>query len=124
MRIRIAWDGGEVFGTLNDTETARQVAAALPCVSLANTWGDEVYFEVPVEAKMEDGACQVVPHGTICFWVQGDSVAIPFGPTPISEGNECRLVTNANIIGKVEGDATLLGTVNAGDAIRIEVAGG
>src|SRR5258708_6164782 len=104
MRIRISWESGEAFGTLNDTPTAKKLLKVLPSSSAANTWGDEVYFSVPVRAELEADASEVVPAGTICFWVQGQSLAIPFGPTPVSQGDECRLVTKVNVLGKLEGD--------------------
>ena len=122
MRIRISWEKGEVFGVLTDTPTARELLDALPCSSSANTWGDEVYFSVSVNAEMELDAQQVVPPGTICFWVEGQSLAIPFGPTPISQGNECRLVTRVNILGKLEGDLRMLKSIRDGDQMRVEIA--
>ena len=122
MRIRITWDNGEAFGVLNDSLTARKVFDALPCSSAANTWGEEVYFTIPVRADLEPDAQQVVPPGTICFWVQGQSLAIPFGPTPISHGDECRLVNRVNVLGKLEGEPSVLKSLRDGDKIRVEKA--
>ena len=122
MRIRITWDKGEAFGALNDTLTARKMFDALPCSSTANTWGEEVYFAISLRADLEPDAQQVVPPGTICFWVQGQSLAIPFGPTPISHGDECRLVNSVNLLGKLEGDPRVLKSVRDGDEIRVEKA--
>ena len=121
MRIRISWDKGEVFGVLTDTPTANKLLEALPCSSSANTWGEEVYFSTPVRVVLEADAQQVVPPGTICFWVEGQSLAIPFGPTPISQGNECRLVTKVNLLGKLEGNPRVLKSIRDGDKIRVEV---
>ena len=109
-----------MFGVLNDTDAARKLFGALPCSSIANTWGDEVYFGVPVDVELEADAQQVVPPGTICLWVEGRSVAIPFGPTPVSRGDECRLVTKVNLLGRIEGDPRALKSVRVGDRIRIE----
>jgi hypothetical protein len=120
-RIRIAWNSGEVIAQLRDTPTVRGLLAVLPCESSANTWGEEVYFDVPLTAKSEADAQQVVDAGTVCFWVQGRAVALPFGPTPISHGNECRLVTRCNVLGRLEGDPGVLGGVRDGDAIRVAV---
>lgn len=122
MRIRIRWRNHEVLAQLEDTPTARGLWAALPCDSTANTWGKEVYFEVPVEAALEPEARQVVDPGAVCFWVQGSSLALPFGPTPVSQGSECRLVTEVNVLGRLEGDPLVLGSVRDGDAIRVERA--
>jgi hypothetical protein len=118
-RIRIVWDSGEVTAALRDTPTVRSLLAALPCKSSANTWGQEVYFNVPLTAKSEADAEQIVDPGTVCFWVQGRALALPFGPTPISRGKECRLVTPCNVLGRVEGDAAVLGSVRDGDTIRV-----
>ena len=118
-RIRIVWDSGEVTAALRDTPTVRSLLAVLPCKSSANTWGEEVYFNVPLTAKSEADAEQVVDPGTVCFWVQGRALALPFGPTPISRGKECRLVASCNVLGRVEGDAAVLGSVRDGDAIRV-----
>ena len=124
MRIRISWDKSEVFGVLNDTPTAKRLLKALPCSSTVSTWGDEVYFRVPVHAELESDSQQVVSPGTICFWVEGQSLAIPFGPTPVSRGDECRLVTKVNVLGKLEGDPRVLKSARDGDEIRVEVAKG
>ena len=118
--IRIAWPNGQVTALLDDTPTARKVLEALPCESTANTWGDEVYFRLPVKVQLEPDACQVVDPGTVCFWVEGQSLALPFGPTPASAGDECRLVSEVNILGKLEGDPKLLKSVRAGDIITVQ----
>lgn len=105
---------------LGNSATATSVLAALPFDSSANTWGEEVYFSMPVAARLEPDAKQVVDPGTVCFWVEGSSLALPFGPTPVSKGNECRLVTRVNILGKIEGDPKALKSARDGDKIRIE----
>ncbi len=73
-RIRISWPKGAVEATLEDTPTARALVAALPVNAKAQTWGEEVYFEMPVKAALEEGAKQVVPPGTVCFWTEGNSL--------------------------------------------------
>lgn len=105
--------------TLDATPTAEKVLAALPARSSANTWGDEVYFSLPVRAALEPSARQVVDPGTVCFWVEGSSLALPFGPTPVSRGSECRLVTKVNILGKLDDDPRLLAGVSDGDEITV-----
>ena len=121
VRVRIAWQGGEVTANLRDTSTAKQLLTVLPCEAKASTWGDEVFFEVPLKAVLEPDAQQVVQPGTVCFWVQGSSLALPFGATPVSEGDECRLVTRCNVLGKIEGDPRQLKKVRQGVTIRVEL---
>ena len=122
MRIRIRWKAGEIEGELTKGANAEAVYAALPCSAEANTWGDEVYFSLDVPASLEPGARQVVDPGSICYWIEGRSMALPFGPTPNSEGDECRLATVVNVIGRLDGDPKVLGAVRDGDRIRVEVA--
>ena len=118
-RVRIAWPKGAAVGTLEDTPSARALVAALPLAARAQTWGEEVYFEIPVKAKLEPGAKQVVPPGTVCLWVEGNSLALPWGRTPISEGDQPKLVTRCNVLGKIDGDPRQLATVRGGDTISL-----
>jgi hypothetical protein len=120
-RIRITWPKGSASATLDDTPTARALVAALPLKAKAQTWGEEVYFEAPVRATLERGARQVVEPGTVCFWVEGRALALPWGRTPISEGDESRLVTRCNVLGRIDGDARQLASVRSGDSISLKM---
>ena len=121
MQIWIQWPQGEITAALEDTPTSRALLDALPFESSANTWGDEIYFSVQLLTDLEKDAQQVVDPGTVCFWTEGNALAIPFGPTPIAEGDECRLVTACNALGKVEGDPKTLSSVISGAAISVEL---
>ncbi|HXZ54418.1 MAG TPA: cyclophilin-like fold protein [Burkholderiales bacterium] len=118
-RIRIAWPKGSLVAALDDTPTARALVAALPLDSRAQTWGEEVYFEIPVKSALERGAKQVVPAGTVCFWVEGGSLALPFGRTPISDGKEPKLVSPCNVLGRIDGDAREFASVRTGDTMTL-----
>ena len=118
-RIRIAWPKGAASATLEDTPTARALVSALPLKAKAQTWGEEIYFEIPVAAKLEAGAQQVVPAGSVCFWVEGSSLALPWGRTPVSQGDESRLVTRCNVLGAIDGDPRQLASVRGGDDITV-----
>jgi hypothetical protein len=123
IRLKIRQASGEcdLYAHLEDTPTVSSLIQALPCSSTANTWGDEVYFRVPVKTVLEPNATDVVEPGIVCFWVEGSSVAIPFGPTPLSSGDECRLITQVNLLGRLEGDPSQLNQVNSGDTIEVEL---
>ena len=122
VEIKLTTPRIELTAELNDSPTSRLLLDILPWRSTANTWGDEVYFDAPVATELQADAQQVVEPGTLCYWVEGNSIAMPFGPTPISEGDECRLVTRVNIIGKILADPKLLAEIRQGDEIRIELA--
>lgn len=122
MNIRISWGSSEVIAALEETPTTAMLKAALPFESEASKWGKEIYFEVPFVARLEPNATEIVEPGTVCFWVQGKSLAIPYGPTPVSKENECRLITRVNILGRIRGDTAVLDSIKDGDQLKVEQA--
>jgi len=120
-KVRITWPRGAATASLRDTPSARALLAALPLKAKAHIWGEEVYFEIPIEAALERDAEQAVPPGTVCFWVEGASLALPWGRTPISESDQPKLVTRCNVLGKIDGDPRELSSVRAGDPIAVEL---
>jgi uncharacterized protein len=121
-RIRITCGDFALTADLLDTPTARAVEAALPFESTARTWGDEVYFDTPVAIDAEPGARDVVEAGEIAFWPAGDAIAIGFGRTPVSRGDEIRLASPVNVFAGTRDDVTQLRTVRAGSRVRVERA--
>lgn len=106
---------------LKDTPTSRAVFEAAPFEAHAQTWGEEVYFTTPVSAKLEADAKQVVDPGTVCFWTQGDALALPFGRTPISTDDKPKLANPCNVLGSLK-NCSLLKGIKAGDKVRVEKA--
>ena len=119
-RIKITVGAVELTAELLDTPTAEAIWQALPVASTARTWGEEVYFAVPVEAALEADAKDVVEAGELAFWVEGRSIAIGYGPTPISRGDEIRLAAKTNIWARALADVTRLGAASDGDPVRVE----
>jgi hypothetical protein len=117
-KIKIIVGKLELEAWLNDTKTATKVFDALPITSTVNTWGDEIYFTIPVTAGAED-AREVVSIGDIAYWPPGKAMCLFFGKTPISKGDEIRPASAVNIIGKIEGDLKTLKKVKDGEEITI-----
>jgi len=119
-RIKFTISDITINAVVRDTVTGKVILDALPIHSHAQTWGEEVYFSVPVETDLEGDAKDVVNAGEIAFWVEGSCIAIGFGPTPISQGNEIRLAAKTNIWADAEDDVRQLISVQSQDPISIE----
>lgn len=105
-----------------DTPTALAIIDALPIESHAKTWGDEVYFDTPVSSAPELNATDLINPGELAFWLAGNCIAIGFGPTPVSRGDEIRLASPANIWADAVEDVRTMADVSDGDVIRVELA--
>ena len=121
MKLRLVFPREQFVVELGETPTARALVEAAPFESRAQTWGEEVYFSTPVSVKLEKDARQVVEPGTVCFWTQGDSIALPFGRTPISTDHRPKLANPCNVLGTLKNHSLLKG-VKEGDRIRVEKA--
>ena len=111
MRLAIQIGTLSMEAELNDTLTARHIAAALPIRTSFNTWGDEIYFAIPVNAVLDDSAQEVVELGDLGYWPPGQAFCIFFGQTPVSQPGKIMPASAVNVIGKVIGDATRFKTV-------------
>lgn len=124
MRIRIVTDAtGPMEASLTDEspDTAKKIWEALPVEARANTWGDEIYFGVPVDADPENPR-EVVELGDLAYWSPGNAFCIFFGRTPASRGDEIRPASAVNVFGRVEGDPKVFKKVRSGERVKVERA--
>jgi len=121
-RIEISAGNVRVLGELNETATADAIWKALPFSAEANTWGDEIYFSIPVTVPEENGQA-VVSLGDLGYWPPGHAFCLFFGPTPASRGQEIRPASPVNVFGRIIGDPTVLKTVRDGETVTVEQVG-
>jgi len=119
--MKIKGGSVEAVAELNDSKTADAIWNALPITARGNTWGDEIYFGIPVSADEEDGK-EVVDLGDIAYWPPGSAFCIFFGPTPASRGSEIRPASAVNVVGKIKGDPKVFKSVRSGERVTLERA--
>ena len=119
-KLKMTIGGVEITVELFDTPTAGAIHQALPFSSVARTWGEEVYFDTPVRTEPEADARDIVEAGEMAFWLAGSAIAIGFGPTPVSQGDEIRLASPCNIWGRAVEDVHGLLHIGNGASITVE----
>lgn len=119
-KLRMTIGDVVIRAELFDTPTADAIYEAAPFTASAMTWGDEVYFATPVSVPREGDARTVMEAGELAFWTDGDAIAIGFGPTPVSQGDEIRLASPSNVWGRALDDVHQLHAVAAGAAITVD----
>jgi hypothetical protein len=123
MRRQIIIKAGSIKAKaeIDDSKTADAIWKALPIKGTANLWGDEVYFEIPVELTLENGK-ELVSSGDLGYWPSGNCFCVFFGPTPMSKGSEIRPASAVNVFGKVISDAKIFKQVKEDESIVVERA--
>jgi hypothetical protein len=119
-KIRIKTDRLVKEATLAANETAEAIWKALPIEGRVKRWGDEIYFEIPIQIPLAADAHADVEIGDIAYWPPGQAFCIFWGPTPASLGSEPRAASPVNVFGKVDDRPEDLGSVRDGETILIE----
>ena len=120
-KVRFTIDQVTLEGDMNSTELAQHVLKSLPINSNIQTWGDELYFSIPSCGETTDISVETVNKGDIAYWPPGNSICVFWGPTPISQEGEIRPASSVVVIGKVEGDPTILSNVKNGKSITVDL---
>ena len=118
-KIIITVEDLKMHAELNDSNTAQKIWEALPIKGSINTWGDEIYFSIPVNVGLENSKA-VVSEGDLGYWSPGNAFCIFFGLTPASQGDEIRPASPVNIFGKIIGDPKAFKKVSSGAKIIVE----
>ena len=109
-----------VVAVLLNCKTSDAIWEALPIGNTVNTWGEEIYFDIPVDSALDETAKEVVEKGDLGYWPTGQAFCIFFGPTPASHGDEIRPASAVNIVGKIEGDVEVFKSIRDGTNIKLE----
>ena len=119
-RCKIIIKNFEILVKLKNNSTAKKIWDSLPIQSKVKTWGEEVYFYTSIDTQQESDAKEVVNFGELAFWPEGKAIAIGFGKTPISLGDEIRLAAKCNIWGTTEFNLKRLKKIKDGESVKIE----
>jgi uncharacterized protein len=118
-QIRVTAGNISMTATLNGSACAKKIWNALPLEARGSTWGDEIYFGIPVSCD-EENPRETVDMGDLGYWLEGSCFCIFFGPTPMSRGNEIRPASAVEVFGKIDGDAKEFRKVSSGSKVVIE----
>jgi hypothetical protein len=119
-KIKITAGEATATASLVDNATAEAIWEALPITGRANRWGQEIYFEIPVDQPRAKDAREVLEAGELGYWPVGRAFCIFWGPTPASQREEIRAASPVNVFGHLEGQAMVFDAVPSGAEIRIE----
>jgi len=119
--INLKFSSYNIVIKLRPTPTANAIKSILPCKSIIKTWGEEIYFEMPIQKNLslDNDAKDVINFGEIAYWIEGKCIAIGYGKTPISQNNEIRLAAKTNIWGDAELNTKKLKNIKDGNEVII-----
>jgi len=118
--IILKFEKKELKLKLRDTKTANLIFNALPFQSKVQRWGEEIYFDTPLNIDLEEDARSVVEYGEVAFWAAGSAIAIGYGKTPVSQANEIRLISTANIWADSDFKKEYIEEINQGEIVIVQ----
>jgi hypothetical protein len=120
-RIKITIGGIQLLADLQPNRTAQAIVDALPISAPVNQWGEEFYCKVPGVKDHRETAKNQVKVGDVAFWGMGEMLAVFFGRTPMSLGEDPVPADRVNVIGKIEGDAKILQQAVGAATMQVEL---
>ncbi|MHA1131138.1 MAG: cyclophilin-like fold protein [Candidatus Helarchaeota archaeon] len=109
----------ELTAEIFDTLTGNKVWELLPISSKVKTWGEEIYFDIPLTLTLETDARAEVKVGEIGYWDVGKSMCVFWGRTPASKDENPVAASPVNVFGKVLDDPKVLDAVQEGDDVLV-----
>ena len=119
-QLILKFENKELILKLRNTKTAHIIYNALPFQSIVQKWGEEIYFDTPLNINLDPDARSVVEYGEVAFWVAGSTIAIGYGRTPVSQENEIRLISPANIWADCKFQKEYISDINQGEIVIVE----
>lgn len=120
-QIRIIAGSVTTLAECYQTKTAGSIWDILPISSSVHTWGEEIYFTIPLKVGLEAGQ-EVVTSGDLGYWPPGHAFCIFFGPTPASREGEIRAASEVDVFGSLVDDPKVFGKIKDGEVITVERA--
>ena len=119
-KCKITIHDTSIIVNMKKTLTSVAIWETLPYTSINKKWGDENYFRFDINCPLECDAKSVIELGDIVFWPEGKCIAIGYGPTPISKGQEIRLISICNIWGESTCNIHRLKKFSGQEKVKIE----
>jgi len=106
--LRVTVDDATLSATwAEENETVRAALAdALPVAGDATRWGDELYFDVPLDAEPATTR-EAVRAGALAYWPAGDALCLFWGPTPASTDDTPRAAAPVAVVAHIAGTGPL-----------------
>src|SRR6056300_446654 len=119
-QLILKFENKELILKLRNTKTAHKIYNAPPFQSIVQKLGEEIYFDTSLNINLDPDARSVVEYGEVAFWVAGSAIAIGYGRTPVSQENEIRLISPANIWADCKFQKEYISNIKQGETVIVE----
>jgi hypothetical protein len=120
IRMKIDSHHWDIIIKGSSPKTGSQILNLLPIESEVKTWGEEIYFSIPLSMP-EENAKNIVALGDVAYWPEGQCFCVFFGKTPLTLTlDEIKPASPVNVFGKVLGDLENLKPIRQGVKVFLE----